>query len=119
MLKKGKRHLWLGFRVVFNFLEAMGVSADELVVYRKALPTFGCGVDLNVPEEVGVLESLRKLSKIPEKYVLLFNVLLDSGLRLVEAVKVISEFKSAGKLTVFIVLHLAILGVASKRTMRI
>jgi len=100
-LQKGKRHLWLAFRVVFNFLEAMGVSTEALTVYRKALPTFRCGVDLNVPEEAGVLESLGKLSKIPEKYVLLFNVLLDSGLRLVEAVKVISEFKSAEQVNGF------------------
>jgi intergrase/recombinase len=100
-LQKGKRHLWLGFRAVFNFLEAMGVSADALSVYRKALPTFRCGVDLNVPEEVGVLQSLRKLSEAPEKYVLLYNVLVDSGLRLIEAVKVISEFKSAEQVNGF------------------
>jgi len=98
---KGQRHLWLGFRAVFNFLEAVGVEAEDLVVYRKALPTFQCGVDLNVPEEDAIIQSLCKLSKAPEKYVLLYNLLLDSGLRLVEAIQVICEFKSAEQINGF------------------
>ncbi len=92
---KGQRHLWLGFRVMFNFLEAMGMESNALSLYRKALPKVHCGIDLKVPEEAGMLQSLDKLAKAPEKYVLLYNLLVDSGLRLVEAIKVISEFKSA------------------------
>ncbi|MDR0460729.1 MAG: hypothetical protein LBH62_04745 [Nitrososphaerota archaeon] len=100
-MQKGQRHLWLGFRAVFNFLEATGVKAEALAVYRKALPKVRCGVDLKVPEEDGMLQSLHKLSKAPEKYVLLYNVLMDSGLRLVEALKVITEFKSAEQVNGF------------------
>jgi intergrase/recombinase len=94
-MQKGQRHLWFAFRTVFNFLEAVGVKDEVLVLYRKALPKVSCGIDLNVPEEVDMIQSIRKLSKASEKYVILYNVLLDSGLRLVEAVKVVSEFKSA------------------------
>ena len=94
-MQRGHRHLWLGFRVVFNFLEATGVRTEVLAVYRKALPKVRCGIDLNVPEEAGMIQSLCKLSKAPERYVLLYNVLVDSGLRLVEAVKIITELKSA------------------------
>jgi intergrase/recombinase len=100
-MQTGQRHLWLGFRAVFNFLEAMGVHAEALALYRKALPKVRCGIDLNVPEEAVMIQSLCKLSKAPERYVLLYNVLVDSGLRLVEAVKVITEFKSAEQVNGF------------------
>jgi intergrase/recombinase len=92
-VQKGQRHLWLGFRAIFNFLEATGYSTEELSVYRKALPKVSCGIDLKVPEEPSILQSIGKLHKAPPKYVGLYNLLLDSGLRLVEAVKAISELE--------------------------
>ena len=100
-VEKGQRHLWLGFRAVFNFLEAMGYDAIALRVYRKALPRVSCGIDLNVPEEVSILQSIAKLSKAPPKYIGLYNLLLDSGLRLVEAVKVVSRLDAVERLNGF------------------
>jgi intergrase/recombinase len=79
---------------VFNFLEVMDIRAEVLALYRKALPKVRCGIDLNVPEEAGMIQSLRKFSKAPEKYAFLYHVFVNSGLQLVEAVKVVSEFKS-------------------------
>ena len=96
-VEKGQRHLWLGFRTVFNFLEATGFNADALTVYRKALPTFTCGIDLNVPEEAGIIKALvrLKLNGARSEYVALYNLLIDSGLRLIEAVKVAERIESA------------------------
>jgi len=95
-LKKGQRHLWLAFRAVFNFLEATGYDSLVLAIYRKALPTFPCGIDLNVPEEPGILDALRTLQKANAKaeYLALYNLLIDSGLRLIEACAVIREFRA-------------------------
>jgi len=44
---------------------------------------------------------MRKLSVIPKGYDALYNLLLDSGLRLVEAVKVLNEHKDAEKFNGF------------------
>jgi intergrase/recombinase len=92
---KGQRHLWLGFRTVFNFLEATGFDSDALAIYRKALPTFQCGIDLNVPEEADMTQALSYLRTAQPRYLALYNLLIDSGLRLVEAVKAFTEVKNA------------------------
>ena len=94
-VEKGGRHLWLGFRTVFNFLEATGYDTDALNVYRKALPTFQCGIDLNVPEEAAMLQALNKVASAKAEYNALFNLLVDSGLRLIEAVKAMGKIESA------------------------
>ena len=94
-VKRGRRHVWLGLRVLFNYLEALGYNEHDLNVLRKALPRVNCcGVDLKVPTEQAISESLSRLNKAPLKYQALYNLLLDSGLRLIEAVKVIKEFNS-------------------------
>jgi intergrase/recombinase len=86
-VKRGCRHVWLSLRVLFNYLEIMGYNVDYLNVLRKALPKIGCGVDLKVPEEQAIIDSLNQLNTAPLKYQCLFHILLDSGLRLVEAVR--------------------------------
>ncbi|MGD0645284.1 MAG: integrase [Candidatus Bathyarchaeia archaeon] len=95
-VKRGRRHVWLALRVLFNYLEALGYNTDFLNVLRKALPSKanGCGVDLNVPAEELMRESLSRLNKAPWKYQVLYNLMVDSGLRLVEAVQLASEFKA-------------------------
>ncbi len=100
-IKQGQRHLWAGFRAVFNFLEATGFDEATLTTYRKALPTYQCGIDLNVPEEPGIIKALNALKIAPPKYIALYNLLIDSGLRLVEGVKVIEGFKTAEKINDF------------------
>ena len=92
-VKKGRRHVWLGLRVLFNYLEALGYNAELLNVLRKALPKVSCGVDLKVPEEPVIIKSLRLLSRAPRRYQVLYSLLVDSGLRLIEAIEVIAEFR--------------------------
>jgi len=100
-IKNGREHLWKGLRVLFNYLEIIGFSKDFLDGLRKALPRVQSGIDLNIPDEASIIESVRKLSFIPKGYDTLYNLLLDSGLRLVEAVKVLNEFKNAEKINSF------------------
>jgi intergrase/recombinase len=100
-IKKGKRNLWLGLRVLFNYLESVGYNKDFLDALRKAMPKVQCGIDLQIPDEASLMESMRKLSGIPKGYDALYNLLLDSGLRLIEAVKVLNEFKDAEKINGF------------------
>jgi len=104
-IKAGQEHLWKGLRVLFNYLEIMGFGKDFLDGLRKALPKVQCGIDLQIPDEASILESMRKLSFIPKGYDALYNLLLDSGLRLVEAIKVINEFKGAEKINGFYRTH--------------
>ena len=94
-ISRGKRHLVLALRTLFNFYEVIGVDSDYLDSLRKALPTVRCGIDLKVPEEAKIVESLRKLPSAPLKYQALYNLLLDSGLRLVEAVELVNSFEDA------------------------
>ncbi len=100
-VKRGRRHLVLALRVLFNFYEAMGFDKASLDVLRKALPKVKCGIDLKIPSEAKIVDSLRKLGKAPLKYQALYNLLVDSGLRLVEAVELIKDFKEAEKIRGF------------------
>jgi intergrase/recombinase len=76
-------------------MQAQGYSEDYLNLLRKNLPKEQIGVDLKVPEESDIIYSLKQLPKIAPKYAALYNLLLDSGLRLVEAAEIVSNFKSA------------------------
>jgi intergrase/recombinase len=58
---------------------------------RKAIPQDNIGVDLRIPTEQEIIDSLRRLRVAPLKYQALFNLLLDSGLRIVEAERLIKE----------------------------
>ena len=100
-VERGQRHLWLGFRAIFNFLEATGYDTETLTIYRKAMPKVTCGIDLKVPEEHGMLQAFHNLQKAAPKYIALYNLLVDSGLRLVEAVKVAREFDKAEQINGF------------------
>ena len=101
-VEHGRRHLWLGLRVLFNYLEALGVDGDYLNLLRKALPKVKCGIDLNVPSEEAIISSLRKVKAISPKYACLYNLLLDSGLRLIEAVKLFNGLSNAEEINGFI-----------------
>ena len=94
-VKKGRRNLWLGFRVLFNYLEALGYDDWVVNILRKSLPKANCtGIDLKVPDEPEIVRSLSSIKNATLKYWALYNLLVDSGLRLVEALKVISEFEA-------------------------
>jgi intergrase/recombinase len=100
-VKHSRRHLILGLRKLFRFYELQGVDKDYLNSLRAALPKVHCGIDLKIPSEARIVESLRKLPKAPLKYQALYNLLLDSGLRLVEAVELINSFKDAEAINAF------------------
>jgi len=59
------------------------------------LPKTKCGIDLKIPSETEILDSLKRLKRAPLKYQALYNLLVDSGLRLLEAVEIIKRFKQA------------------------
>ena len=95
-LSRGQKHKMIrAVRNLFNFYEAQGVSKAWLDVLRKNIPRDEVGVDLMVPTEEAIAESLRKLSK--PRFMRLFavyNLVLDSGLRLVEAVRLINSLST-------------------------
>jgi len=94
-VQRGKRHLALALRTLFNFYEVLGFEKAFLDRLRKALPNIECGIDLRIPTENDIVASLKHLTKAPVKYQALFSLLLDSGLRLVEGVELINNFKEA------------------------
>jgi intergrase/recombinase len=100
-VKRGQRNLWLGLRAIVRYLEVLGFNKDFLDGLRNAMPKIQCGIDLQIPEETSVMESMMKLKGIPKGYDALYNLLLDSGLRLVEAAEVINDFKGAEKINGF------------------
>jgi intergrase/recombinase len=95
-VKAGKRHLWLAFRVWFNYLEALGFDNNILSVLRKSLPKGAntTNPDLKVPDVKAVQKSLSSLDEAPQRYKALYDLLIDSGLRLIEAIDVINNFKA-------------------------
>ena len=100
-VQRGRRHLMLGLRVLFRYAEVIGYDKGFLDSLRAALPRCRCNVDLKVPTEEEIINSLKKLSGVALKYRCLFNLLLDSGLRLKEAVKLINDFEGAEEVNGF------------------
>jgi len=89
-----KRHLTNGLRSLFNFYETQGLAAkDWLDLLRSNLPKVASGVDLKIPGEKEMADSLRgvKTLKDPRNFIL-YNLLLDSGLRLIEGVQLFNSF---------------------------
>jgi len=64
-----------------------------LDLLRKNIPRDETGVDLKIPSSEEIIRSLRVISKAPIKYRALYNLILDSGLRLIEACKLINDFE--------------------------
>jgi len=95
-LSCGQQHnLNRALSALLKFYEIKGYDDAYLNSLRKAIPRDNIGVDLNVPTEREILNSLSMLSKAPLKYQALYNLLLDSGLRLTEAVRALNGFKKA------------------------
>jgi len=89
-----KRHLVNGLRNLFNFYETQGLAGkDWLDLLRSNLPKVTIGVDLKIPGEEEMADSVRKVKRLrdPRKFIL-YNLLLDSGLRLTEGVQLFNSF---------------------------
>jgi intergrase/recombinase len=88
-----QHHLNRALRALFNYLEILGWSRGWLDSLRKAIPKDRIGIDLHVPEPGEILESMRRLPGIPLKYRALWSLCLDSGARMIEAIRIIGEFR--------------------------
>jgi intergrase/recombinase len=55
------------------------------------MPKDDIGVDIKIPSEQQIISSISRLNAIPLRYKALYNLLLDSGLRLTEAVKALNN----------------------------
>jgi intergrase/recombinase len=92
-LTVGQKHnLIRGVQNLFSFLRAQGFSRDYLDVLRMNLPKDEVGFDLRIPSEEEIVKSLRVISETCLKYKALYSLVVDSGLRLVEACRLISSF---------------------------
>ena len=95
-LTVGQQHnLSRGLRNLFNFLEAMGFSEDYLDRLRKNIPKDETGFDINIPSPQTIISSLQAMSKAPLGYKAVYELIVDSGLRLEEACKLVNSFKEA------------------------
>jgi len=91
-LTSGQQHnLSRGLRNLFNFLEAQGWKRDYLDMLRKNIPKDETGVDLEIPTPEEIVTSLKVMADGLLKYRALYNLVLDSGLRLIEACSLIND----------------------------
>jgi intergrase/recombinase len=96
-LTNGQQHcLNRAVKAFLNFLELMGYSEDWLDSLRRAVPKDEIGADLRIPSEEEVAVSLRQAMKANQaKYKAVYSLVLDSGLRLTEAVRLVNNLDSA------------------------
>jgi len=91
-----QHHLNRALRALFNLCELLGFDRDSLDSLRKAIPKDQIGIDLKVPEETEIVRSLIRSPEMPMRYRALWNLCLDSGLRLIEAAGIINGFDPGG-----------------------
>jgi len=104
-LTAGQRHhLNRAMRAWFKCLEINKPNRDFkefLDGLRRAIPKDEVGIDIKVPEEEQIVSDLKRFASDPLKFQAAYNLLLDSGLRLVEAVKLLNNFPDAERLEGF------------------
>ncbi|MCS7124863.1 MAG: integrase [Candidatus Bathyarchaeota archaeon] len=104
-LTAGQRHhLNRAMRAWFKCLEINRPNREFkefLDSLRKAIPKDEMGIDINVPEEEQIVSDLRRLASDPIQFQAAYNLLLDSGLRLVEVVRLLNNFPEVERLEGF------------------
>jgi intergrase/recombinase len=104
-LTAGQRHhLNRAMRAWFKCLEINKPNREFkefLDGLRKAIPKDDVGIDIKVPEEEQIISDLRRIVSEPLPIQAEYNLLLDSGLRLVEVVKLLNDFPEAERLEGF------------------
>jgi intergrase/recombinase len=99
-LSVGQRHTMIrAVRSLFNFYEAQGLASEWwLDLLRKNIPKDEVGIDLWVPSEDEIVTSLRLLGRAEgyQSYFAVYNFVLDSGLRLTEAMRFLEAFTGDG-----------------------
>jgi len=68
---------------------------------RKAIPKDEVSIDIKVPEEGQIISDLRRIVSEPLPVQVEYNLPLDSGLRLIEVVKLLNDFPEAERLEGF------------------
>ena len=90
-IEHGKRHFCLAIRALLNYLEATSIiDEDSLFRYRKAVRVPKTGSDDFIPDVDEVIETYQKITS--ESYRLLYKLILYSGIRLVEAVHILTTY---------------------------
>ncbi|MGC9095053.1 MAG: integrase [Candidatus Bathyarchaeia archaeon] len=104
-LSVGQRHhLNRALRAWFKCLEINKPERDFrefLDELRGAIPKDEVGVDIRVPEENQIISDLRRISSKSLRGQTVYNLILDSGLRLVEVVRLLNDFTEAEHLEGF------------------
>jgi intergrase/recombinase len=104
-LTAGQRHhLNRAMRAWFKCLEINKPNREFkefLDSLRKAIPKDDVGIDIKVPDEEQIISDLRRIVSEPLPIQAEYNLLLDSGLRLVEVVKLLNDFPEAERLEGF------------------
>ncbi|KPV61951.1 MAG: hypothetical protein AOA65_2119 [Candidatus Bathyarchaeota archaeon BA1] len=99
-----RHHLNRAMRAWFKYLEINqpnGQFKEFLDSLRKGIPKDEIGIDIKVPEETQIASDLKRIASDPLPYQAEYNLLLDSGLRLVEVVKLLNDFPEAERLEGF------------------
>ena len=102
-LTDGQRHnLNRSIRAWFNYLQTVGIANKEFLdKLRAAISKDRTFIDLKIPTETEILKDLRRLSKAPLKFQAIYNLCLDSGLRLVEAQELINNYREPERVNDF------------------
>jgi intergrase/recombinase len=104
-LTAGQRHhLNRAMRAWFRCLEINRPDREFkefLDSLRKAIPKDEVGIDINVPGEEQVISDLKRIVSDSLPLQAEYNLLLDSGLRLVEVVRLLNSFPEAEHLEGF------------------
>ncbi|MEM3875212.1 MAG: integrase [Candidatus Bathyarchaeia archaeon] len=104
-LSVGQRHhLNRAMRAWFKCLEINSPSREFrefLNDLRRAIPKDEVGIDVHVPEEEQIISDLRRIKYEPIEFQAAYNLLLDSGLRVVEVERLLNNFPEAERLRGF------------------
>ena len=93
-LSRGQaHHLDRALRALLNYYRDILCYPEHYIKsLKRAIPRVRVNVDINVPDETEVYDSLVKIRSVNEHYRILWLLCLESGVRLIEAVKVLNEF---------------------------
>ncbi|MEM2169344.1 MAG: integrase [Candidatus Bathyarchaeia archaeon] len=92
-LSPGQVHnLDMGLRAFLNFCVLKGYPEDWIKLLKKAIPRDPEFIDLNVPSEEEVVSCLSRLNIMPVENRAVWLLCLEGGLRLTEALRVVSNF---------------------------
>ena len=87
-LTRGQRkNLNRALRNLFNFLGKQGFNKPYLNLLRENIPKDRIRIDIRVPAEGQIIKSIELMAHANPRYNAIYNLVVDSGLRLSEAVQ--------------------------------